>query len=120
VHSLGSGVIVSPDGHILTNNHVVAGADKLTVIPAEKKKSNAKVVGTDPLTDVAAITGVVPGSPADDAALQRGDLIKEGNRVRVSTVREFEAAVRDVKSGDTMALLVRRGNENLYVPLKVG
>jgi S1-C subfamily serine protease len=120
VHSLGSGVIVSPDGHILTNNHVVAGADKLTVIPADKKKSNAKVVGTDPLTDVAAITGVVPGSPADDAALQRGDLIKEGNRVRVSTVREFGAAVRDVKNGDTMALLVRRGNENLYVTLKVG
>jgi serine protease Do len=66
------------------------------------------------------ITGVVPGSPADDAALQRGDLIKEVNRVRVGTVQEFETAVRDVKSGDTMALLVRRGNENLYVPLKIG
>jgi serine protease Do len=66
------------------------------------------------------ITGVVPGSPADDAALQRGDLIKEVNRVRVGTVQEFEAAVSGAKSGDTLAFLVRRGNENLYVPLKIG
>jgi serine protease Do len=66
------------------------------------------------------ISGVVPGGAADDAALQRGDLIKEINRVRIGSVQEYEAAVRDAKSGDTLALLVRRGNENLYVPLKVG
>lgn len=66
------------------------------------------------------ISGVVPGGPGDDAALQRGDLIKEVNRVRVGTVQEFEAAVGKAKSGDTLALLVRRGNENLYVPLKIG
>jgi len=54
-HSLGSGVIVSKDGYILTNNHVVAGAEKLTVALSDKKTYQAKVIGTDPQTDVAVI-----------------------------------------------------------------
>jgi S1-C subfamily serine protease len=54
--SLGSGVIVSSDGLILTNNHVVEKADKLSVIIGDDKKTySAKVVGTDPQTDVAVI-----------------------------------------------------------------
>jgi serine protease Do len=55
VRSLGSGVIVSSDGHILTNNHVVEGADKLTVVLADRKRYPARIIGTDPLTDVAVI-----------------------------------------------------------------
>jgi serine protease Do len=55
IHSLGSGVIVSADGYILTNNHVVKGADKLTVVLGDKKKYTAKIIGTDPQTDVAVI-----------------------------------------------------------------
>ena len=55
VHALGSGVIVSDDGYILTNNHVVDGADKVTVILQDKKKYTAKIVGRDPQTDVAVI-----------------------------------------------------------------
>src|SRR5881394_3243207 len=51
----GSGFIVSPDGYILTNNHVVAGADKVTVKLYDKREFTAKVVGTDPNTDVAVI-----------------------------------------------------------------
>src|ERR1700704_2935173 len=51
----GSGFIVSPDGYILTNNHVVAGADKVTVRLYDKREFTAKVVGTDPNTDVAVI-----------------------------------------------------------------
>src|SRR2546430_4980563 len=46
----GSGFIVSPDGYILTNNHVVAGADKVTVKLYDKREFTAKVVGTDPNT----------------------------------------------------------------------
>src|SRR5205823_6929603 len=44
-----------PDGYILTNNHVVAGADKVTVKLYDKREFTAKVVGTDPNTDVAVI-----------------------------------------------------------------
>ncbi len=55
VRSLGSGVIVSNDGYILTNNHVVDGADELTVKLEDEKSFNAKVVGRDPQSDVAVI-----------------------------------------------------------------
>lgn len=53
--SLGSGVIVSPDGYILTNNHVVDGATDVRVTLADKRQLKAKVVGTDPKTDIAVL-----------------------------------------------------------------
>src|SRR5438105_3774822 len=55
VHASGSGFIVSPDGLILTNNHVVADANKVTVILSDRREFDAKVVGRDPTTDVAVI-----------------------------------------------------------------
>jgi serine protease Do len=51
----GSGFIVSPDGYILTNNHVVADADKVLVTLFDKREFDAKVIGRDPTTDVAVI-----------------------------------------------------------------
>src|SRR5437667_595954 len=59
----GSGFIVSTDGYILTNNHVVAGADKVTVKLYDKREFTAKVVGTDPSTDVAVIKIDTRGLP---------------------------------------------------------
>src|SRR5256884_1243402 len=59
----GSGFSVSPDGYILTNNHVVAGADKVTVKLYDKREFTAKVVGTDPNTDVAVIKIDTRGLP---------------------------------------------------------
>ena len=47
--------IVGPDGHILTNNHVVEKADDIKVLLPDKRTFKAKVIGTDPKTDVAVI-----------------------------------------------------------------
>jgi len=54
-HSLGSGVIVNPDGYLLTNNHVVQGADEIEISLSNKKELKAKVIGTDPKTDIAVL-----------------------------------------------------------------
>ena len=50
---LGSGVIVSPSGYILTNNHVVEGADEIEVVLNDSRSTRAKIIGTDPDTDLA-------------------------------------------------------------------
>jgi serine protease Do len=54
-HSLGSGVIVDPKGYIITNNHVVEGATRIKVSLADGKEYTAKVVGMDPVSDIAVI-----------------------------------------------------------------
>ncbi|AXY57370.1 PDZ domain-containing protein [Acinetobacter chinensis] len=54
-NSLGSGVIVRPDGYILTNNHVIAQADQIVVALRDGRRAQAKVIGTDPDTDLAVI-----------------------------------------------------------------
>ena len=51
----GSGVVISPDGYIVTNNHVVEGANKIEVTFNNKHKKNATIIGTDPSTDLALI-----------------------------------------------------------------
>ncbi len=52
---LGSGVIVSPEGYILTNNHVIEGANEIEVMLADRRRVRAKVIGTDPDTDLAVL-----------------------------------------------------------------
>ena len=79
IHSLGSGVIVSKDGYILTNNHVVDGSDKLTVVLQDKKKYTAKVVGRDPQTDIAVIKIKAENLPV--ASLGNSDSVKVGQWV---------------------------------------
>ncbi len=63
-HGLGSGVIISPDGYIVTNNHVVDGATDIRVTLTDRRILRAKVVGTDPLTDLAVIKVDETGLPS--------------------------------------------------------
>ena len=51
--SLGSGFVISQDGYLLTNNHVVDGADKILVRFSDRRELNAEVVGADPRSDLA-------------------------------------------------------------------
>jgi Do/DeqQ family serine protease len=77
--SLGSGVIVSPKGYILTNHHVVEAADEIEVALIDGKKLKARAVGSDPETDIAVLQvegGVVPAITFGDAdALRVGDVV---------------------------------------------
>jgi len=77
--SLGSGVIISSDGIILTNNHVIDGATDIRVDLADKREFEAKLVGTDAKTDVAVLRINATGLPTmvlgDSSKLQVGDLV---------------------------------------------
>jgi len=77
--SLGSGVIVSPDGYILTNNHVVAGASDIEVFTQSHKEYKARVVGTDSRTDIAVLkidaTALPTLALGDSSKLKVGDLV---------------------------------------------
>ena len=74
---LGSGVIVSPDGYILTNNHVVDRATEIKVVLPDKREFKGKVVGTDPKTDIAVVKISATGLPTltlgDSSKIQVGD-----------------------------------------------
>ena len=65
------------------------------------------------------VTDVVGGSPADDAGLQSGDLIKSVNRESVESVQDFNRAVKGLKSGDSVALLIRRGEGAIYLGFEI-
>ncbi len=75
----GSGVIISKDGYIITNNHVVQDADEVEVIMTDKRSFKAKVIGTDPLTDLAVIKVEANNLPAitlgDSDALKLGEWV---------------------------------------------
>jgi serine protease Do len=77
--SLGSGVIISPEGYVLTNNHVVEHATDVTVTLNDKREMKARVVGTDPRTDIAVLKLEGSGFPtltlADSSKVQVGDVV---------------------------------------------
>jgi serine protease Do len=78
---MGSGVIVSADGTILTNNHVVAEATEIKVTTYDRREFTAKVLGTDPKSDLAVIriqgeaTGLKPIGFGDSSRLRLGDVV---------------------------------------------
>jgi len=73
----GSGFVVTPDGYVLTNNHVVEGATDVRVTLSDKRELKAKIVGTDPKTDVAVLKLEGSNFPAitlgDSTKVQVGD-----------------------------------------------
>ncbi len=79
VRGTGSGFIVSSDGYILTNNHVVDGASKVTVRLLDRREFDAHVVGTDPATDVAVLK--IDAKNLDPAPLGNSDDAKIGQWV---------------------------------------
>jgi serine protease DegQ len=77
--NLGSGVIVSEDGYILTNQHVIDGADEIEIALADGRKTDAKVIGTDPETDLAVLKINLPNLPT--ITLGRMDTTRVGDVV---------------------------------------
>ncbi len=78
-HSLGSGVIIRPDGLVLTNSHVVEGATEVRVSGADKREYRARVLGSDPKTDIAVLkidAQALPALPLGDSShVQVGDVV---------------------------------------------
>ncbi len=78
-HSMGSGFIIRPDGYILTNGHVVQGADEVTVKLLDKREFKARVIGIDAKTDVALLkipaTGLPVVQPGDPAKARVGEWV---------------------------------------------
>jgi Trypsin-like serine proteases, typically periplasmic, contain C-terminal PDZ domain len=76
--ALGSGVIVSPEGYILTNNHVVDGATDVKITLSDKREFKARVVGADPKTDIAVLkidtSNVTPLTIGDSSKVEVGDV----------------------------------------------
>jgi len=89
----GSGFIVSPDGYILTNAHVVQNADEVRVRLTDRREFQAKVIGSDGRTDVAVIK--------IDAKDLRGEVAK-------------------IRDGGVAALLVLRDDAQIFIPVHIG
>ncbi len=92
--SLGSGVVIAPDGYVVTNNHVVEGNASLSIITATGQKYDAELVGSDELSDLAVLRILVdPGLPM--AELGDSDALVQGQRVVAigSALGEFKNTV---------------------------
>jgi len=78
-HALGSGVIVSADGYILTNNHVVEDAEEVSISLADKREFKARIIGTDPRTDIAILKVDAENLPTlklgDSSKVQVGNFV---------------------------------------------
>jgi serine protease Do len=104
----GSGFIVTPDGYILTNNHVVAGADRVTVTLLDNRQFPAKVIGKDPQTDVALIKVDATNLPT----VTLGD-------DRVSRVGQWVVAIGNPLGLDftvTAGIISSKGRSQLNLP----
>ncbi|WP_082654743.1 Do family serine endopeptidase [Janthinobacterium sp. Ant5-2-1] len=106
-NSLGSGVIVSHEGYVLTNNHVVEGADEIEVVLTDGRKAPAKVVGLDPETDLAVIKVDLDKLPV--IVLGQSELARVGDVV-LAIGNPF-----GVGQTVTMGIISALGRNNLHI-----
>jgi serine protease Do len=105
--SLGSGVIVSPDGYIVTNNHVIEKAQEIKVLLANKRDYTAKLIGADPKTDIAVVKIDASGLPA----LAWGD----ANKLRVGEIVFAIGNPFGLNSTVTMGVISAVGRANVGI-----
>jgi serine protease Do len=140
---LGSGVIVSADGYILTNNHVVEGADTVKVELSDDRTLTAKVIGTDPATDLAVVKVDAKNLPTlvfgDSDAVKIGDVaLAFGNPLGVgetvtsgiisakgrqtnagSGYQDFLQTDAAINHGNSGGALVNAGGELIGIPSQI-
>lgn len=109
VHGLGSGVIVSADGYILTNNHVIDDADTISIMTADNRKIPAKVIGKDPRTDIAVIkveaSGLKPIAIGDSDRLRVGEwVLAIGSPIRENLARTVTQGIVSAKGRANVGL----------------
>ncbi|HXB02062.1 MAG TPA: Do family serine endopeptidase [Opitutaceae bacterium] len=109
---LGSGVMVSSDGYILTNNHVVEGADELNVLLPDNREFKAKVIGADPKTDIAVIKIEADHLPAV--------ILADSDKLRVGDVVFAIGNPLDIGQTVTMGIVSALGRKNLGLLENVG
>lgn len=82
MESSGSGIIISPEGYAVTNHHVAGNAERLMCTLADKREVDAKLIGTDPLADIAVIKLISPdGKPFPVASFGDSSKVEVGDRV---------------------------------------
>ena len=124
-HALGSGVLISSDGYILTNNHVVRHATSIKVMLSDTRTFDAKVVGADPQTDVAVVKIAGKNLPeaaalGDSSSLRVGDIVMAfGNpfglnftvtRGAVSALNRTEGGIEDIQNFIQIDAPINPGN----------
>jgi serine protease Do len=103
----GSGVVVDANGHILTNNHVVDGANQITVRTSDGKEYDAKVIGTDPRTDLAVIR-------VEKASLPQAQL-GDSNAIRVGETVIAIGNPFGLEETVTSGIVSAKGRSNLRI-----
>jgi serine protease Do len=92
----------------------VLGLDVRAVTPEIARQLNLRS------TEGVVVARVEDGSPAEDAGIQRGDVIREINRQKIRSLTDFEKLTKDAKEGDRLTVLLQRGPMSLYVAFTVG
>jgi len=109
-HGVGSGVIVSKDGYLLTNNHVVDDADEVKVLLQDGREFSAKVIGKDPKTDVAVVK--VDAKDLDAIEIADSDKIEVGDLV-LAIGNPFTGNPANIGQSVTMGLVSATGRATL-------